>query len=140
MLGPGAAAWVTTAGGWAQCTFNVTVRNPWYRTLFSVSSLVLSMELGARVLAWTGGAGGDAGRSSSRRLRRPRFAYFLCNSLLVATVVALSTRQSLLRVWDQEYLWGAPNYFVGRIRGGDHRARRATPGGTARSRCSCRCS
>ena len=25
----------------------------------------------------------------------------------------MSTRQSLLRVWDQEYLWSAPNYFVG---------------------------
>ncbi len=112
VLGPGAATWVTAAGGWAQCTFKVTVRNPWYRTLFSVSSLVLSMELGARVLAWTGGANGDASRVLPS-IAASAFAYFLCNSLLVATVVALSTRQSLLRVWDQEYLWGAPNYFVG---------------------------
>ncbi len=111
VLGPGAAAWVTLAGGWAQCTFNVTVRNPWYRTLFSVSSLVLSMELGARVLAWTGGAG-QAGLVVPS-VAASALAYFLCNSLLVATVVALSTRRSLLRVWDQEYLWGAPNTFVG---------------------------
>ena len=116
VLGPGAAAWVTTAGGWAQCTFNVTVRNPWYRTLFSVSSLVLSMECCARVLAWTGtatgGAGGHAGLVIPS-IAASAFAYFLCNSVLVASVVALSTRQSLLRVWDQEYLWGAPTYFVG---------------------------
>ena len=112
VLGPGAAAWVTMAGGWAQCTFNVTVRNPWYRTLFSVSSLVLSMELGARVLAWTGGAGSHAGLVVPS-VAASALAYFLCNSLLVATVVALSTRRSLLRVWDQEFLWGAPNYFVG---------------------------
>ena len=62
VLGPGAAAWVTAAGGLSQCTLNVTVRNPWYRTLFSVSSLVLSMELGARVLAWAGGAGANGFR------------------------------------------------------------------------------
>jgi diguanylate cyclase (GGDEF)-like protein len=112
VLGPGAAAWVTMAGGWAQCTFNVTVRNPWYRTFFSVSSLVLSMELGARVLAWTGGADSHAGLVVPS-VAASALAYFLCNSLLVATVVALSTRRSLLRVWDQEFLWGAPNYFVG---------------------------
>jgi diguanylate cyclase (GGDEF)-like protein len=109
-LGPGAAAWITMAGGWAQCTFNVTVRNPWYRTLFSVSSLVLSMELCARVLAWTGG---NADTLAIPVVAASAAAYFLCNSVLVATVVALSTRQSLLRVWDQEFLWGAPNYFVG---------------------------
>ena len=111
-LGPGGAAWVTMAGGWAQCTFNVTVRNPWYRTLFSVSSLVLSMELGARVLAWTGGRAPSAGLVIPS-IAASALAYFLCNSVLVATAVALSTRRSLLRVWDQEFLWGAPNYFVG---------------------------
>jgi diguanylate cyclase (GGDEF)-like protein len=112
VLGPSAAAWVTTAGGWAQCTLNVTARNPWYRTLFSVSSLLLSMEAGARVLAWTGGAGGPVSHVIASTAASA-FAYFLCNSALVAAVVALSTRRSLLRVWDQEYLWGAPNYFIG---------------------------
>ena len=114
VLGAGAAAWVTAAGGWAQCTLNVKVRNPWYRTLFSVSSLVLSMELGARVLVWSGG--GNANGQADvviRSIVASALVYFLCNSVLIATVVALSTRQSLLRVWDQEYLWSAPNYFVG---------------------------
>ena len=114
VLGPGAAAWVTAAGGLSQCTLNVAVRNPWYRTLFSVSSLVLSMELGARVLAWAGGAGANGQADVViRSIVASALVYFLCNSLLIATVVALSTRQSLLRVWDQEYLWSAPNYFVG---------------------------
>jgi diguanylate cyclase (GGDEF)-like protein len=114
VLGPGAAAWVTAAGGWAQCALNVTVRNPWYRTLFSVSCLVLSMELGARVLFWAGG-GAANGQADVviRSIVASALVYFLCNSVLIATVVALSTRQRLLRVWDQEYLWSAPNYFVG---------------------------
>jgi diguanylate cyclase (GGDEF)-like protein len=114
VLGPGAAAWVTAAGGLAQCTLNVAVRNPWYRTLFSVSSLVLSMELGARVLVWAGGGAANAsGDVVIRSIVASALVYFLCNSVLIATVVAISTRQSLLRVWDQEYLWSAPNYFIG---------------------------
>jgi diguanylate cyclase (GGDEF)-like protein len=112
VLGPGAAAWVTAAGGWSQCSLNIRVRNPWYRTWLSVSSLVLSMELGARVLNWTGGIH-SAGGTALASIAASALAYFLGNSVLVATVVALCTQRSLLRVWDQEYLWGAPNYFIG---------------------------
>src|SRR5262252_7787046 len=31
LLGSGAAVVVTVLGGWAQCSFNVKTRNPWYR-------------------------------------------------------------------------------------------------------------
>ena len=114
LLGAGAAAWITAAGGWAQCTFNVRVRNPWYRTFFSVSCLLLSMESGAQVLTWAGGQGAKGPADVViRAIVASALVYFLCNSVLIATVVALSTRRSLLRVWDQEYLWSAPNYFVG---------------------------
>src|SRR5207237_1218444 len=40
-------------------------------------------------------------------------AYFVCNTALIATAIALSTRQSLLRVWNENFLWSAPSYFVG---------------------------
>ncbi len=78
VLGPGAATWVTAAGGWAQCTLYVPTRNPWYRTLFSVSSLVLSMEVSARVLPWTAAHGGAAGFAIPA-IAASAFAYFLCN-------------------------------------------------------------
>lgn len=114
LLGPGPTAWVVAAGAWAQCTFNVRERNPWYRTLFSISSLVLSMEAQAQTLVWTGGQGAVGPADVViRSIIVSAFVYFLFNSVLIAGVVALSTRQSLLRVWDQEYLWSAPNYFVG---------------------------
>src|SRR5207237_9814830 len=39
--------------------------------------------------------------------------YFLFNTLTVATAIALSTRQPLIRVWNENFLWSAPSYFVG---------------------------
>jgi diguanylate cyclase (GGDEF)-like protein len=72
------------------------------------------MEAGAQVLKLTGGlAASGPADIVIRSIVASALVYFLCNSVLVATVVALSTRQSLLRVWDQDFLWSAPNYFVG---------------------------
>ena len=40
-------------------------------------------------------------------------AYFVVNTLAVASAIALSTRQSVLKVWNENFLWSAPSYFVG---------------------------
>ena len=32
---------------------------------------------------------------------------------MVATAIALSTRQSVVKVWNENFLWSAPSYFVG---------------------------
>jgi diguanylate cyclase (GGDEF)-like protein len=114
LLGPGATTWVTMAGGWAECTFRMKSRNRWYQTAFSMSCLALSMEAAARTLAWTGGHGlvGPAD-VAIRSLVASSLVYFLVNSFLTSAVVALSTRRSFLKVWDQDFLWGAPNYFIG---------------------------
>src|SRR5438105_2028960 len=39
--------------------------------------------------------------------------YFVFNTLLIATAIALSTKQSIVRVWNENFLWSAPSYFVG---------------------------
>jgi hypothetical protein len=83
---------------------------PLVRTLFSVSSLVLSMELGARVLAWTGGANGNVATFSV--VAASAFAAFC----------ATPARRERRRAVDPPVaaahlgpgvLWGAPNYFIG---------------------------
>ena len=40
-------------------------------------------------------------------------AYFLANSGTVATAVALSTHQPVGRVWQQNFMWSGPSYFIG---------------------------
>jgi putative nucleotidyltransferase with HDIG domain len=39
--------------------------------------------------------------------------FFLCNSGLVATAVALSRREPVLKLWQQNFMWTAPACFIG---------------------------
>ena len=83
MLGAGETKWVAMVGGWSQCKINAKTRNPWYRTLFSMSSLVLSLEIAGRALTWTGGAGASGPIATVLpSLVVTAFVYFLANSLL----------------------------------------------------------
>src|SRR5204863_8384658 len=39
--------------------------------------------------------------------------YFFVNTGLVAGAIALSTKQSAVTVWQQNFFWSAPNYLAG---------------------------
>ena len=97
LLGPGAASWVAMTGGLVQCRIVPKPREPteWFRTVFSMACLALSMESAARVLEWMGGRGlSDPGSINIGPIVASALAYFFVNSLLVAAVVALSTHFS----------------------------------------------
>jgi diguanylate cyclase (GGDEF)-like protein/putative nucleotidyltransferase with HDIG domain len=115
LLGPNEAMLIGMASAWSQCTVRVKERNPVHRTLFSMASLVLTVQASghARALValawpwpgtWAGEIIGLVGTAT---------VYFLCNTLLVSTAVALSTRRPVLGVWHDDFLWSAPGYFVG---------------------------
>src|SRR2546428_7728612 len=70
LLGSPGAIWIAIAGAWAQCSFNMKLRNPWYQTAFSVSVLALSM--GAAGGGGGGGARGAGGRGRGHRRPPPR--------------------------------------------------------------------
>jgi diguanylate cyclase (GGDEF)-like protein len=114
ILGLSGAVWITMAGAWAQCSFNVKLRNPWYQTAFSIS--VLALAMGAAGLAWFA-AGAESIHGAADivipSIMEASLAYFLANSLLMATVIALTTDQRPIQVWDRDFLWGAPNYMTG---------------------------
>lgn len=116
LLGAGATSWVAMAGALTQCRMVPGTKTPteWFRTIFSMACLALSMESASQILGWmnSGGLWGPADRVIAA-IVASALAYFFVNSLLVAGVLALSTRRSLLRVWDQELLWSAPNYLIG---------------------------
>jgi diguanylate cyclase (GGDEF)-like protein/putative nucleotidyltransferase with HDIG domain len=50
-------------------------------------------------------------------LARPLVAaattYFIFNTFTIAIAIALTTRQSLVAVWNENFLWSAPSYVVG---------------------------
>jgi diguanylate cyclase (GGDEF)-like protein/putative nucleotidyltransferase with HDIG domain len=112
-LGPAATACIAAVGAWAQCTLRSSRgRNPLHRILFSISSLT--------VTAWVAGLPlGLLGHDPSAFAPMMRTAavvaplYFFINSAFIATAIALSTRQPIIRIWQRNFVWSAPSYLAG---------------------------
>jgi len=116
VLGAPATVWASAAGGWAQCNLNTKSPNPWYRTLFTMAALAISIEAAAQVLAWTGGRYLDGPADVViPSIAASAIVYFFVNSVLVAAVIGLTTGKSIIKTWDQDFLWGAPNYLIGAL-------------------------
>jgi len=116
LLGANETMIVAAASAYTQCTFRTQTRSDVYRTLFSMASLVVTVKAAGLVYVWLGGA--PPGTAFSllaipKPLVGAATTYFVCNTALVAAAIALSTRQPLLRVWNENFLWSAPSYFVG---------------------------
>ena len=116
LLGPNATMLVSMLSAWTQCTFRMKVRNPPYRTLFSIAGLAITVQAAGFAYTSTGGVPGTFDDNVSG-IVKPLFAaattYFLFNTSQVGIAVALTTRQSFFSLWQQNYLWSAPSYFVG---------------------------
>jgi diguanylate cyclase (GGDEF)-like protein/putative nucleotidyltransferase with HDIG domain len=117
LLGADATMLVAATSAWSQCTFRTQARSPAHRTLFSMASLVLTVKATGLVYGWLGGP--PPGAEFSWQIAKPLVgaatAYFICNTAFVATAISLSTQQPVMRVWNENFLWSAPSYFVGAI-------------------------
>ena len=116
LLGPNETMIVAAASAFSQCTFRIQERNPIHRTLFSMACLIVTVQAAGIVYHLMGGKpGGTAGLAIAGPLIGAATAYFVFNTFTVATAIALSMKQPLLKVWHQNFLWSAPSYFVGAI-------------------------
>src|SRR5437764_7332729 len=116
LLGADETMIVAGASAWSQCTFRMKTRNPLYRTLYSMASLVLTVKAAGMVYMWLGGTPPGvpfALVSIPKPLVGAAITYFVCNTAFIATAIGLSTRQSLVTVWNDNFLWSAPSYFFG---------------------------
>ncbi len=114
LLGPDQTMIVAAASAWSQCTFRTQTRSSFYRTAFSMSALVLTVKAAGLAYNWLGGPlPATFSLSLARPLVGAATTYFVCNTLLVATAIGFSTRQSVAKVWNENFLWSAPSYFVG---------------------------
>ena len=52
-------------------------------------------------------------RGIAKPLVASALAYYLVNTSIVATAVGLAARRSVWTVWQSNFLWTAPSYFVG---------------------------
>jgi putative nucleotidyltransferase with HDIG domain len=118
LLGANETMFVAATSAWSQCTFRTQSKSPVYRTLFSMASLVLTVKAAGLVYTWLGGSSPDTPlllTTLPKPLVGAAGAYFVGNTALVATAIGLSTRQNALRVWNENFLWSAPSYFVGAL-------------------------
>ncbi len=114
LLGPHEAMIVASVGAFFQCHVNNKEQNPLHRTLFSMAALALTVEGAGLALRWLSEPGaGSSVLAVARPLIGAATVYFLLNTGLVATGIALSTRQPIRTTWQKNFLWSAPGYFVG---------------------------
>src|SRR4029077_19121071 len=113
LLGPRYAVLVAVAGAWTQCTFNVKRSYPLYRTAFSVAAEAITMAAtGAAYIALGGRVAPLDFEAIAGPLVGAIAAYSLVNTGLVASAIALSTGQSLAKIWREDFLWSGASFVV----------------------------
>lgn len=114
LLGPSGATISAGLGAWSQCTLRRREPGPLFHTLFSVAALALTVQASGLVYSFFGGHPGlPLATFRFEALIAASAAFFLVNSLLVATAIALSTGHSIVRVWTASYMWSWPGHLVG---------------------------
>src|SRR3954451_4426282 len=116
LLGANETMIVAAGSAWSQCTFRTETRTALFRTLFSMASLVLTVKAAGFLYTLLGGVTATSELSLltiPKPLVGAATTYFVFNTLLIATAIGLSTRQPIGRVWNENFLWSAPSYFVG---------------------------
>ena len=114
LLGPDETMLVAAASAYSQCTFRTQERNPIHRTLFSMACLVVTVQAAGEAYYYLGGELVDFTFTGlPKPLVGAATTYFVINTLTIAAAIALSTRQSIVTVWNENFLWSAPSYFVG---------------------------
>jgi diguanylate cyclase (GGDEF)-like protein/putative nucleotidyltransferase with HDIG domain len=116
LLGPNETMLVAVTSAWSQCTFRMNTKNPMYRTLFSMACLAITVQASGFAYESLGGVPGtlaDTVAGIARPLVGAATMYFIFNTCLIAIAVSLATKQGFVAVWNQNFLWSAPSYFVG---------------------------
>jgi diguanylate cyclase (GGDEF)-like protein/putative nucleotidyltransferase with HDIG domain len=116
LLGPNETMLVAVTSAWSQCTFRMNTKNPPYRTLFSMACLAITVQASGFAYESLGGVPGTLAHDIpgvAKPLVGAATIYFIFNTCLIAIAVSLATKQSFISVWNQNFLWSAPSYFVG---------------------------
>ena len=116
LLGANETMLVAVTSAWSQCTFRMKTKNPVYRTLFSMACLAITVQASGFAYESLGGVPGTLAHDVpglAKPLVGAATTYFIFNTCLIAIAVSLATKQSVVSVWNENFLWSAPSYFVG---------------------------
>jgi PAS domain S-box-containing protein len=113
LRGPHATMIVAAASALAQSTLNAKSRNPFYRTLFNMAILVLTVQAAGQVYLRLGGTPYAAPSTIALPLAGMALTYFVVNTVPIAIAIALATRQEAWRVWKTDFASSALSYVLG---------------------------
>jgi diguanylate cyclase (GGDEF)-like protein len=113
IVGPWFSAVIAAIGAWSQSTFRVAKRNPWYQVIFNMGTLAVSAVCAGLAHDLVASALAPAEWSGAAAIAATATVYFLVNSALVGFVIAASARRPVAPIWQREFLWSAPSYYVG---------------------------
>jgi diguanylate cyclase (GGDEF)-like protein/putative nucleotidyltransferase with HDIG domain len=113
LLGVDQTLIVAAASAFSQCVLNNRERPPLYRTLFSMATLVVTVAGAGFAFGRLSAPGADAVTAVARPLVGAATVYFLLNTGLIAGAIALVSKQPFLAIWQTNFVWSAPSYFVG---------------------------
>ena len=113
LLGANQTMLIAAASAWSQATFRTKTRAAVHRTVFSMSVLVIAVQAVGLVYQQLGGVAGQPSAAVLALSVVPlATVYFLLNAGLVATAIALSGRERIWKVWNDNFLWSGPSYFI----------------------------
>src|SRR5918993_632442 len=79
-----------------------------FLSVISMASLAITVQAAGLAYAALGGVSGEMGNTLPR-IAGPLIAaatvYFIFNTLFIAIAIGLSTKQSVLDVWNENFLW-----------------------------------
>jgi diguanylate cyclase (GGDEF)-like protein len=113
LLGANLTMLISALGVWTQCTVKPKRRNPAYKILFSMASLVVTVQATGHAYGLFRTALGTDWVGSVASLLGAITVYFLLNTVLVAVAIGLTQQQSPLRLWRDSFVWSAPGYYLG---------------------------
>jgi diguanylate cyclase (GGDEF)-like protein/PAS domain S-box-containing protein len=113
VLGPNLTAVVAAVSAVTQSAFGTARRNAPHRILFSAAALVLTVHVAGWFFIAFGGQVGVFDLSLVEPLVPAALGYYVLNTVAMAAAIGLSTRQPVWQVWQHNFLWTAPSYFVG---------------------------
>ncbi|MGH9385527.1 MAG: HD domain-containing phosphohydrolase [Vicinamibacterales bacterium] len=114
LLGPDAGMLVSGATGATQCLIRTRGRPRVSQTLFSGAALIITMQVTGFVSGLIGGFHSTSSLLSTGLVMvGAAAAFFIVNTGLVATAVALSRREPIGKTWYDNFFWTAPACFIG---------------------------
>lgn len=118
LCGPDVAMYIAAIAVVVQCSFRTALPQPPVRTLYSIASVMVSVQSAGAIWSFLSGDLGPLGIATTLvPMLITATAYFVVNTALIALAISVTSGASPARTWQTEFLWSAPNCILSAFAG-----------------------